>query len=142
MRPAAIFLAYALFFSFTLILVSEARTDVNVPASGVNVVSGIVLDPLGQPVPGIKLALTDWFGQNWGSAVTDLHGRYEIRGVPPGEYFMRVRALSASDPGAFYRVHVKNHSPRMDIRLNSNVSAIAQAANPDTPGYPASLPCV
>ncbi len=137
MKPSTIFLAYAVFFSFALILVSEARTDANVPASQVNVVSGVVLDPLGQPVPGIKISLTDWFGENWGSAVTDLHGRYEIKGVQPGKYFMRVRALSASGPGEYYRVHVRGHSPRMDIKLNSNVSAIARTANPRAPGYPA-----
>jgi predicted phage tail protein len=141
MKPSTIFLAYAVFFSFALILVSEARTNANVPVSEV-VVSGIVVDPLGQPVSGIKISLTDWFGENWGTAVTDLHGRYEIQGVPPGKYFMRVRALSASGPGEYYPVHVKNHSPRMDIRLNANVSAIARTAKPHAPGFSAWLPCV
>jgi len=142
MKPSTIFLAYAVFFSFALILASEARTNANVPVSEANVVSGVVVDPLGQPVPGIKISLTDWFGENWGSAVTDLHGRYEIRGVPPGKYFMRVRALSASGPGEYYPVHVKSHSSRMDIRLKANLSAIARTQNPRAPGYPAWLPCV
>ncbi len=140
MRPATIFLAYAVFFSFALVLASEARTDANVPAAQVNVVSGTVSDPLGQPVPGIKISLTDWFGQTWGSAVTDLHGHYEISGVQPGKYFVRVLALRDSGRGVYYRVRVKGNSPRMDIRLNSNVSAIALAPIPRASGHLASMP--
>ncbi|HEY3705386.1 MAG TPA: carboxypeptidase regulatory-like domain-containing protein [Terracidiphilus sp.] len=76
-------------------------------------VTGVVADPTGAVIPGVKLTLTD---QNKGyafNATSDKSGRYLYRSVPPGLY-----SVSAEMTGFEKTV-------RTDIRVDVNVNATA-----------------
>ena len=131
-RPGVIAMAFAVAFIFAALVGSEARGSADAAAAGLVRISGIVRDGKGQPVSGLKLSFTDWFGGVWGSAVTDLKGRYAISGIQPGHYYMRVRPLDIPGRGQLYDIHVPNRSIRLNLTLRLNVSAIALAPPADS----------
>lgn len=131
-RPGVIAMAFAAAFIFAALVGSEARGSADAAAAGLIKISGIVRDGKGQPVSGLKLSFTDWFGGIWGNAVTDLKGHYTISGMRPGHYYMRVRPLGIPGRGQLYDVQVPNRSIRLNLTLRLNVSAIALATPADS----------
>jgi outer membrane receptor protein involved in Fe transport len=59
--------------------------------------SGIVKDPQGLPLPGATVTATAPVMQGERSAVTDAIGAYIIRGLPPGNYTVRFQFAGTSD---------------------------------------------
>ena len=126
-RPGVIAIVFAAAFSLALIIGSAARSSANATPPRPIEIHGIVRDRLGQPVAGLKLSFTDWFGAISGSAVTDLQGRFDIRGMAPGHYYLRLRPLGYASRGEIHEVNLPPHAVLLNLTLTRNVSAIARA---------------
>src|ERR1700722_6459134 len=50
--------------------------------------SGTIRDTQGLPRAALKVSLKNWFGEAFGSAVTDDRGSFDIRNVTPGRYYL------------------------------------------------------
>jgi hypothetical protein len=75
-----------------LVFVAAVALPATIHAQGVQtgVLSGIVKDPDGLPVPGATVTVTSPALQGERFVVTDQIGAYIIRGLPPGTYTVRV----------------------------------------------------
>lgn len=82
--------------------IGEAGCDVvDLTVLPKNVVSGIVVDPQGQPVRGVDVALlrpsgeeTWWKNSSW----SDEKGRFEVNEIDPGKYIVRAQPLREDSP--------------------------------------------
>ncbi|OGL28629.1 MAG: hypothetical protein A3G44_16850 [Candidatus Rokubacteria bacterium RIFCSPLOWO2_12_FULL_73_47] len=76
----------------------QSGIDLVLPATG-STIAGRVLtlsdpdNPLSPlvPVPGVQVSVRNFTDNNAGSAITQLDGTYLVRGVPPGEYKLRMQ---------------------------------------------------
>ena len=59
------------------------------------IISGVVADPEGLPVPGASVTVTSPALQGARTTVTDEIGAYIIRGLPPGTYTVRFELAGA-----------------------------------------------
>jgi outer membrane receptor protein involved in Fe transport len=83
--------------------------------------SGLLSGPHGAPVAKAYVVLTDNLGQPVHATVADDQGRFRIRGVPPGIYYLRASALSLRS--ASLRVAVSDGLPvSMDVALSPQLS--------------------
>jgi len=57
------------------------------------IVSGVVVDPMGRPMPGVRIVATGADGRATWETHSDVEGRYELAGLPAGEY--RIAASAA-----------------------------------------------
>ena len=109
----------------------KSTTGANVTLWRGAVVTGIVLDPLGQPAPNVRAQLQQYVVRNGerilasasaGGASTDDRGAYRIYGVRPGAY-----VLSVTPPSANTNTELRQLS-ESEIR-----AAIAEASRAPTP---------
>lgn len=89
--------------------------------------SGTIRDTGGRPVAALKVSLTNWFGQGFGSAVTDDRGSFDIRNVTPGVYYVKFRPLAENSPGQVVIFRVPSHAIHINMVVNRNPSALARA---------------
>jgi TonB family protein len=61
------------------------------PQTGASV-AGSVFDPSGAVIPSSTISLKNTASSNEEVALTDSDGAYKLRGIPPGEYLVKVRA--------------------------------------------------
>ena len=104
--------------------------DITLPRGAV--ISGIVLDPLGAPAPGVRLQLQTFTRREGermltsapssGQSVTDDHGAYRLYGIRPGSY-----VLTAIPPSSGSNVELRQLS-ESEIR-----AAIADASHATPP---------
>ena len=88
--------------------------------------SGTIRDTQGRPVAALKVSLTNWFGEGFGSAVTDDRGSFAIRNVVPGRYYLKFRPLAENSPGQVVIFYVPAHAIHMNMVVNRNPSALAR----------------
>lgn len=91
---------------------------------------GTIRDTQGRPVAALKVSLMNWFGENFGSAVTDDRGSFDIRDVAPGRYYARFRPLAENSPGQVVIIYVTPHAIHMHMTVTRNPSALACAQSP------------
>jgi protocatechuate 3,4-dioxygenase beta subunit len=75
--------------STKLTIARDGRADVRLvvqPSS----LAGIVVDPAGAPVEGVRVTATSDDPHGIGSDRTDAHGRFDLGGLPPGRYELEV----------------------------------------------------
>ncbi len=86
----------SIFAGVLLVLVMLGGTTI-VSAQGVNyaTLSGVVLDPQNLPVKGANVTLTNAATGATRTAVTDDSGRYNLIGIPPGQYKMTVEGSAS-----------------------------------------------
>jgi protocatechuate 3,4-dioxygenase beta subunit len=89
--------------------------------------SGTIRDTQGRPVAALKVSLMNWFGESFGSAVTDDQGSFDIRNVAPGSYYAKFRPLAENSPGQVVIIYVPPHAIHMNMTVNRNPSALARA---------------
>ena len=89
--------------------------------------SGTVRDTQGRPVAALKVSLMNWFGESFGSAVTDDQGSFDIPNVAPGSYYARFRPLAENSPGQVVIIYVPPRAVHMHMTVNRNPSALAYA---------------
>jgi protocatechuate 3,4-dioxygenase beta subunit len=92
--------------------------------------SGTVRDTQGRPVAALKVSLMNWFGESFGSAVTDDQGSFDIRDVAPGSYYARFRPLAENSAGQVMIIYVPSRAIHMHMTVTRNPSALACAQNP------------
>jgi len=86
-----------------------------------SVVSGRLFGPQGSPVRGAEVILLDALGQRIDSAVSDTEGRFRIRSVPPGTYYLRAAARALRS--ASHRLVVADGLPlAIDLVLTAQLS--------------------
>ena len=89
--------------------------------------SGTIHDRQGRPVAALKVSLMNWFGEGFGSAVTDDQGSFDIRNVAPGSYYVKFRPLAENSPGQVVIIYVPPHAIHFNMTVNRNPSALAGA---------------
>ena len=89
--------------------------------------SGTIRDTQGHPVAALKVSLMNWFGEGFGSAVTDDRGTFDIRHIAPGVYYITFRPLAENSPGQVVIFHVPPHPIHINMIVNRNPSALARA---------------
>jgi protocatechuate 3,4-dioxygenase beta subunit len=89
--------------------------------------SGTIRDTQGRPVAALKVSLMNWFGEGFGSAVTDDQGSFAIRNVAPGSYYVKFRPLAENSPGQVVIFYVPPHATHINMTVNRNPSALARA---------------
>ena len=89
--------------------------------------SGTIRDTQGRPVAALKVSLMNWFGEGFGSAVTDDQGSFDIRNVAPGSYYVKFRPLAENSRGQVVIFYVPPHATHMNMTVNRNPSALARA---------------
>ncbi len=89
--------------------------------------SGTIRDTQGRPVAALKVSLMNWFGEGFGSAVTDDQGSFDIRIVAPGSYYVKFRPLAENSPGQVVIIYVPPHAIHFNMTVNRNPSALARA---------------
>ena len=89
--------------------------------------SGTIRDTRGHPVAALKVSLMNWFGEGFGSAVTDDRGSFDIRNVAPGIYYVKFRPLAENSQGQVVIFHVPPHAFHINMVVNRNPSALARA---------------
>jgi hypothetical protein len=89
--------------------------------------SGTIRDTGGHPVAALKVSLTNWFGEGFGSAVTDDRGSFDIRNITPGVYYVKFRPLAENSSGQVVIFHVPPHAVHINMVVNRNPSALARA---------------
>jgi hypothetical protein len=89
--------------------------------------SGTIRDTQGRPVAALKVSLMKWFGEGFGSAVTDDQGSFDIRNVEPGSYYVKFRPLAENSPGQVVIFYVPPHATHMNMTVNRNPSALVRA---------------
>lgn len=97
--------------STVVIAEGAARTDIRLPLLRGAVITGTLLDPEGQPIPGVGMrALRYAYTANgerrltavtttMAGHVTDDRGVYRIYGLPPGEYAIAAPAIGSMSSG-------------------------------------------
>src|SRR2546427_4038729 len=100
--------------------------------------SGTVSDPQGLPVKGAKVTMTNAATGALRTSVTDDSGRYNLVGLPPGQYKMAV------DGGANFAVYenasivltvgeTATFDPRLDLKgMQQSVTVTTEAAPIET----------
>jgi hypothetical protein len=96
-------------------------------SAGLTDLSGTVRDTGGHPVAALKVSLTNWFGEGFGSAVTDERGGFDIRNVAPGNYYVKFRPLAENSQGQVVIFNVPPHAVHINMVVNRNPSALARA---------------
>jgi protocatechuate 3,4-dioxygenase beta subunit len=89
--------------------------------------SGTIRDTGGHPVAALKISLMNWFGEGFGSAVTDERGSFDIRNVAPGNYYVKFRPLAENSEGQVVTFHMPPHAIHINMIVNRNPSALARA---------------
>lgn len=92
--------------------------------------SGTIRDTRGHPVAALKVSLMNWFGEGFGSAVTDDRGSFDIRHIAPGVYYITFRPLAENSRGQVVIFHVPPHPIHINMIVNRNPSALARARGP------------
>lgn len=69
----------------------------------------------------------NWFGEGFGSAVTDDRGSFDIRNVTPGNYYVKFRPLAENSEGQVVTFHMPSHAIHINMIVNRNPSALARA---------------
>jgi hypothetical protein len=87
--------ALILALSFLLSVIFAASAAAQGVQTGI--LSGVVKDPQGLPLPGATVTATSPVLQGERTAVTDEIGAFIIRGLPPGEYTVRFQFTGTSD---------------------------------------------
>src|SRR5437899_6846431 len=112
---------------------SMASAQVNTPT-----LSGTVSDPQGLPVKGAKVTMTNAGTGAQRTSITDEGGRYNLVGLPPGQYKMTV------DGGASFSVYENasvvltvgenaTFDPRLDLKgMVQSVTVLAETAPIET----------
>ena len=87
------------FFSLAQTFIAIVVLASMAAAQGVQtgIISGVVKDPQGLPLPGATVTVASPALQGSREAVTDAIGAYIIRGLPPGEYAVRFRFMGTTD---------------------------------------------
>ena len=91
---------------------------VSMPASAQDgAIAGRVLDAARETLPGVSVQTVILEQRQWRLAVTDLEGRYQIDGLPPGEYAI-VFTLPGFRPVARRGIAVDGGSPAtVDVEM-------------------------
>jgi len=85
---------------------------------------GRIRDMHGQPVAALKISLMNWFGVDFGSAVSDDKGIFHIENVTPGSYYVKFRPLAENSRGETMVIKVPPHSMRMNLTVTRNPPAM------------------
>jgi Carboxypeptidase regulatory-like domain len=85
---------------------------------------GRIRDMHGQPVAALKISLMNWFGVDFGSAVSDDKGIFHIENVTPGSYYVKFRPLAENSRGETMVIKVPAHSMRMNLTVTRNPPAM------------------
>lgn len=88
-------------------------------------ITGRISDMHGRPVAALKISLMNWFGFDFGSAVSDDKGAFHIENVAPGSYYVKFRPLGEKSRGQIIVIQVPAHSMRMNLTVTRNPPAIA-----------------
>lgn len=97
-----------------------------------SMVSGRLFGPQGSAVRGAEVILLDTLGQRIDSAVSDTEGRFRIRSVPPGTYYLRAAARALRS--ASHRLVIADGLPfAIDLVLTAQLSETVNVA-PGTSG--------
>ncbi len=99
------------------------------PKGGTEII-GRIRDMHGRPVAALKISLMNWFGVDFGSAVSDDKGVFHIDNVTPGSYYVKFRPLAENSRGETIVIKVPAHSMRMNLTVTRNPPAIVSAEHP------------
>ena len=107
----------------------EAATQTHAQGSSTQrtEITGKIRDIHGRPVAALKISLMNWFGADFGSAVTDDQGAFDIHNVAPGSYYVKFRPLAENSPGQVVIIRVPAHAMRMNLTVTRNPPAMARA---------------
>jgi Carboxypeptidase regulatory-like domain/TonB dependent receptor len=125
--------ACALVCSFLLAFGVAAVAQVNT-----STLIGTVSDPQGLPVHGAKVTATNLVNGTQRTAVTDENGRYNLVGLPPGEYKVTVDgganfAIFENGPVVVTVGEVTAFNPRLQLRgMSQTVTVTSEIANVET----------
>ena len=75
------------FILAALLLAKNLAGDIENSLRRAGAVSGRVVESTGEPVPLVEIQLWNESGEYRDAALTDMHGRYSIDGLPSGRYF-------------------------------------------------------
>jgi carboxypeptidase family protein len=99
------------------------------PTGGTEII-GRIRDMHGQPVAALKISLMNWFGVDFGSAVSDDKGIFHIENVTPGSYYVKFRPLAENSRGETIVIKVPPHSMRMNLTVTRNPPAMVSVESP------------
>jgi hypothetical protein len=99
-------------------------------STGGTEITGRIRDMHGRPVAALKVSLMNWFGVDFGSAVSDDKGIFHIENVTPGSYYVKFRPLAENSRGETIVIKVPPHSMRMNLTVTRNPPAIVSAGHP------------
>ncbi len=81
-------------------------------------ISGRVMNPTGQPLPGMQVSLTDGQSHVIGQSITGIDGNYEFGHLPWGMYWATARPLVATDVTAAYdHAELRADAPKATVNL-------------------------
>ena len=88
---------------------------------------GRIRDTHGRPVAALKISLMNWFGTDFGSAVTDENGVYDIRNITPGRYYVKFRPLAEHSRGQVVVMKIPARTMRMNLTVSRNPPALVRS---------------
>ncbi len=88
---------------------------------------GIVSDPQGNPVQGVRIVIKNTDGKILGKTATDSHGHYEISGLTPGAYDNVLDPLGTSFKGGTAASYLDAKGLTINWMVSTTSPAVALA---------------
>ena len=123
-KPSSLVKLAMLFMTLGLSVQLASQGSLLRTRTGGTEIIGRIRDMHGQPVAALKISLMNWFGVDFGSAVSDDKGIFHIENVTPGSYYVKFRPLAENSRGETMVIKVPAHSMRMNLTVTRNPPAM------------------
>jgi Carboxypeptidase regulatory-like domain len=86
-----------------------------IPSAQAGEILGRVTTARGQAIVSIRVMVTDQAGRVISSSITNADGAYDVKGVAPGRYAIKLLPLTGGTLGGLSNVRVGPHGSKVDL---------------------------